>query len=138
MNLRFLGSPANWFLAALTFEIIYLAAYLTHRADLPAVASSFIICDVSIGLLLIMYARSLYWHADFPGRVVFWCMGQAVMASFTFAVPISIGIFRAWEPWGSILLAWVVTLVFNFGFDFLLVGLYFYRVPVLRFMVRSE
>jgi hypothetical protein len=138
MTLRFLGSPASCFLASLTFEFVYLGLYLTHRANLPALAGAFIACSAWIGIFLVLYARSLYWHADFPGRVVFWLMGQAVMAGFTLAVPISIGIFRAWEPWGYLLLAWAVTLVFNFGFDILLVGLYFYRVPVMQFMVRSQ
>jgi hypothetical protein len=138
MNLRFLGSPASCFFLALAFEFVYLGLYLTHRANLPALAGAFIASSIWIGIFLVLYARSLYWHADFPGRVVFWLMGQAIMAGFTLAVPISIGIFRAWEPWGYLLLAWAVTLVFNFGFDILLVGLYFYRVPVMQFMVRSQ
>jgi hypothetical protein len=138
MDRRFLGSPACFYLITLTFEIIYLAIYLGFRTSPPAVAGLFVICDVFIGVFLIAYARSLYWIADFPGRVVFYCMGQAIVSGLGFAVPISIGIFRAWEPWGYVLLAWGVTLLINFAFDFLLVGLHWYKMPVSQFTIRAQ
>lgn len=138
MDRLFWGSPACCYLVALIFELIYLTIYLTCRANLLAAAGGFVVCDVFIGLFLIAYTRSLYFNADFPGRVVFYCIGQALVAGFGLAVPISIGIFRAWEPWGYVLLAWAVTLLVNFAFDFLLVGLHWYRMPVFQFMIRAQ
>lgn len=72
MDGRCWGSPANFFLFALVFELIYLAVYLTNRTNLLAVSGVFIACDVFIGGFLIAYGRSLYWIADFAGKGVFW------------------------------------------------------------------
>jgi hypothetical protein len=51
---------------------------------------------------------------------------------------LSIEIFRAWEPWVYFLLVWAVSLVVNSVFDFLWLGLLFYEIPVLNFMIRSQ
>jgi hypothetical protein len=138
MDRQFCGSLASCFLAAVTFELVYLGIYLTSRANFNAVAVGFVICDVSFCVFLFAYAMSLHINAEFPRKVVYHCMGQARIAGFGFAVHISIGIFRSWEPWGYFLLVWAVTLVVNFVFDFLWLGLYCYRILVMNFMIRSQ
>ena len=138
MICRFWATPACYYLIALFFELFYLTFYLIWHANPLKVSAAFIICDVGTGCFLIAYGRSLYWYAQFPGKVVFYCIGQSLSAGFGFAVPISIGIFRAWEPWGYLLIAWAGTLLVNFVFDFLWVGLHWYRIPVSQFMIRSQ
>jgi hypothetical protein len=137
MDRRCWGSPACFWLAALVFELIYLAIFLTCRANPLAAAGGFVVCDVLICLFLFAYAASLRYSAEFPPRVVYYCMLQSVVAGFGLGVPISIGIFRAWKPWGYFVVVWAITLVVNFVFDFLLVGMHWYRMPALQFLIRS-
>ena len=137
MDCLFWGSPASLWLTALLLELIYFGVYLTSRTNPLPMAGAFVIIDLFFCASLVAYAASLHWIAEFPRKIVCYCMGQALVTGFGLAVPLSLGIYRKWDPWGYFLLVWAITLVVNFVFDFLVMGLHWYRLPVMKFMTRS-
>ena len=138
MDRLFWGSPACFFLSAIVFELTYLTIYLTCRANMLAAAGGFMTCNLFICVSLLAYARSPYLNAEFPAWVALQCVGQAFIAGLLLAIPVTVGVFRMSEPWGYLPWVWAITLLVDFTYDFLLVGLFWIRLPVWRFTTRAQ
>ena len=64
-------------------------------------------------------------------------MAQAVISGLLLAIPVTIAVFKMFEPWGYFLLVWAITLLVDLGYDLLFIGLWWMRLPIGRFMTRS-
>jgi hypothetical protein len=139
MRLSFLGSPAFHFLLALLCELAQVTIYITCHRNLQSATGGLVLCNILLPLFMLAYMNSLHTNAEFPRFLAYRCIGQAfIFGLFLAAVIVYAATNWGWDTWAYVCLVWAITRLFCLVHDFVVMGLFWMRLPIWRFTCRSE